>query len=197
MCGLITDVCSAQNRRLCRWIRVSSRSNRSRSVWGGESRLMIRRTFLELVGSSVLFPSIRESGSQVRLEKYSVERSGVYDLRMYERPDEDRVHVQFLELRAAVSVESWSDAYAVARYLDDVVTEFSPELREASQYRFRIRNRDAVMRLEEWEIEYQGDVWSMDSNDYIRGLFEFPADTEVDTEEELHRGLDLFRDKWL
>lgn len=150
---------------------------------------MIRREFLGLIGASVL-PS---PPGRLRLEKYSLSRDGVYDLRLYQRPSESRVHVQFLELRAAVSVDSWDDAYAVTRYLDDVITGFTPELAKASRYVFEIEGRDAVMRLEEWDISYRGEVWSMDSKDYVRGIFDFPVPVEVDKESELLRGLDLFR----
>lgn len=150
---------------------------------------MIRREFLGLIGASVL-PS---SSGRLRLEKYSLSRDGVYDLRLYQRSSESRVHVQFLELRAAVSVDSWDDAYAVTRYLDDAITGFTPELAKASRYVFEIEGRDAVMRLEGWDISYRGEVWSMDSKDYIRRIFDFPVPVEVDTESELLRGLDLFR----
>ena len=194
-CGWIRNVVPNPHCGVCVGFRSLSRSPRSGSIRSGGGGLpMIRRTFLELAGASIFSPSLFKEGSgQLRLEKYSVSREGVYNLRLYQRESEDRVHVQFLELRAAVSVASWSDAYAVARYLDDVVTDFTPELFEASQYRFRIDGSDAVMRLEEWDISYRGEVWCMDSKDYIRGIFDFPVKVEVDSEEELHRGLGLFQ----
>jgi hypothetical protein len=154
---------------------------------------MIRRRFLELAGTSVLSPLFPDAApNRFRTERYSVSREGVYDLRLYQEGS-GQIHIQFLELRAAVSVESWDDAYTVAQYIDDVVTDFSIELKGESVYRFQIRGRDAVLHLDRWMIVYRGTAWSIDSKEIVADIFDFPVPIEVDTESELLRGLELFR----
>lgn len=178
---------------VCVGFRSWSGSPESRYVWSGDGPNMIRRRFLELAGTSVLSPLFADAAPNwVRTERYSVSREGVYDLRLYQEGS-GRVHIQFLELRAAVSVKSWDDAYTVAQYIDDVVSAFSAELEGESVYRFHIRERDAVLHLDRWMIVYGGTAWSLDSKEFLTDIFCFPVPVEVDTERDLLRGLELFR----
>jgi hypothetical protein len=188
--GLTYD--SGTYRGVCVGFRSWSGSPESRYVWGGDGPNMIRRQFLEMAGRSALSPLFADAvPNRVRTERYSVSREGVYDLRLYQEGS-GRVHIQFLELRAAVSVKSWDDAYRVAQYIDDVVTDFSAELQGESVYRFQIRGRDAVLHLDRWMIVYRGTAWSIGSKKFVADIFDFPVPVEVDTESELLRGLELF-----
>lgn len=151
--GLTYD--SGTYRGVCVGFRSWSGSPESRYVWGSDGPNMIRRRFLELAGTPVLSPLFADTvPKKVRTERHSVSRERVYDLRLYQ-VGSGRVHIQFLELRAAVSVESWDDAYTVAQYIDDVVTDFSPELKGESVYRFQIRGNEAVLYLDRWMIVYR------------------------------------------